>query len=108
MTDPDKTELHNKFIEKVSQDVIFYKQPFLPSEVKYIFDCIDKAKGNIDTFNKSPFSYTDEKGTDYYDTFVEFLQYHSSLKQKLEQIKKRIEPLDDGISLIIKVILEEK
>lgn len=38
---PDKTELHNKFIEKFSQGIIFYKQPFLPSEVKYIFDSID-------------------------------------------------------------------
>lgn len=40
----NKTKLHEKFIEKVSQGIIFYKQPFLPHEVKYIFDSIDKAE----------------------------------------------------------------
>ncbi len=42
--DIDLEHLRTKFIEKVSQGVIFYKQPFFPCDVNYIFECIDKAK----------------------------------------------------------------
>lgn len=44
MSEIDKAKLRAKFTEKVSQDIIFYKQPFLPHEVNYIFDCIDKVE----------------------------------------------------------------
>ena len=43
----DKTKLRDKFTEKVSQGIIFYKQPFLPHEVNYIFDCIDKVEKTL-------------------------------------------------------------
>jgi len=55
---PDKTELHEKFIDKVSDGTIFYKQPFLPTEIKYIFDCVDvvdrvkKRKAELELFLK--------------------------------------------------------
>lgn len=44
MSEIDKTKLRVKFTEKVSQGIVFYKQPFLPHEVNYIFDCIDKVE----------------------------------------------------------------
>jgi len=44
MIEIDKEKLRSKFTEIVSEGIIFYKQPFLPHEVNYIFDCIDKIE----------------------------------------------------------------